>query len=478
MKNLTLLILTFLVSQAFAQESAIYQRDSIYKVNQVKARLWYSGTDKDKELTKTTYYNRAGKLIKYQLEPNEEGTQVSTYYLYDSSGRFINMVDTIRHENKTPVIEVAQYEVIHDGDMLVKMTRFHPDGSVDYIIRFSNNGKTEILYRYKKGIQVESYTTEHLNEHNEERFYGWEKVGNGNRKSTWDYRYKYEFENSRVKSYIRYDGKKKMETAKLSYSDKGLLIKIDKYTPEFFEYVYYWESISALETNEPKSLNIKDWAAEDRPREKLLQKGTGALSDAELIAILIGSGTRKMTAVELSKLMLQQSDNNLNELARLSVKDLMKMKGIGEAKAITIIAALELGRRRKEHEPSEKPKITSSQAAYELLKGDLMDLRHEEFWVLLLNRANKVIKKKRVSEGGVSGTVADPKIIFKLALEEMASGVIVAHNHPSGNLTPSQSDIDLTKKLKEAGKVMEIQLLDHVIVAGNKYMSFTDEGMI
>lgn len=233
-----------------------------------------------------------------------------------------------------------------------------------------------------------------------------------------------------------------------------------------------------METNEPKPLNIKNWAAEDRPREKLLQKGTGALSDAELIAILIGSGTRKMTAVELSKLMLQQSENNLNELARLSVKDLMKMKGIGEAKAITIIAALELGRRRKEQEPSEKPKITSSLSAYEILKGDLMDLRHEEFWVLLMNRANRVIKKKRVSEGGVSGTVADPKIIFKLALEEMASGVIVAHNHPSGNLTASQSDIDLTKKLKEAGRVMEIQLLDHIIVAGNKYMSFTDEGML
>jgi DNA repair protein RadC len=227
-----------------------------------------------------------------------------------------------------------------------------------------------------------------------------------------------------------------------------------------------------VETNEPKPLNIKNWAAEDRPREKLLQKGTGALSDAELIAILIGSGTQKMTAVELSKLILQQSENNLNELAKLSVKDLMKMKGIGEAKAITIIAALELGRRRKEQEPSEKPKITSSLSAYEILKGDLMDLRHEEFWVLVLNRANRVIKKKRISEGGVSGTVADPKIIFKLAL------VIVAHNHPSGNLTASQSDIDLTKKLKEAGKVMEIQLLDHIIVAGNKYFSFADEGMM
>jgi DNA repair protein RadC len=233
-----------------------------------------------------------------------------------------------------------------------------------------------------------------------------------------------------------------------------------------------------VDANEPKPLNIKNWAAEDRPREKLLQKGTSALSDAELIALLIGSGTRKMTAVELAKLILQESENNLNELAKLTVKDLMKMKGIGEAKAITIIAALELGRRRKDQEPTDKPKVTSSASAFELLQGDLMDLPHEEFWVLLLNRAQRVIRKKRISEGGVSGTVADPKIIFKLALEELASGVIVAHNHPSGNLTASQSDIDLTKKLKEAGKVMEIQLLDHLIIAGKKYYSFADEGLI
>ncbi len=225
-------------------------------------------------------------------------------------------------------------------------------------------------------------------------------------------------------------------------------------------------------------LNIKSWSPEDRPREKLLLKGTPALSDAELVAILIGSGTPKLSAVELSKKILLLGNNKLNELARLSVKDLMKIKGIGEAKAITNIAALELGRRRREKDPEEKPKISSSKDAFDLLKGDMMDLPKEEFWVLLLNRANRVAKKKRVSEGGVSGTVADPKIIYKMALEELASGIIVAHNHPSGNLQASQSDLDLTKKLKEAGKFLEIQLLDHIIIANQKYLSFADEGMM
>lgn len=233
-----------------------------------------------------------------------------------------------------------------------------------------------------------------------------------------------------------------------------------------------------MKVEESKSLNIKSWSPEDRPREKLLLKGTSALSEAELIAILIGSGTANMSAVEVAKKILLQGGNNLNDLAKLSVKDLMKIKGIGEAKAITIVAALELGRRRKEADVEEKPKISTSKEAFDQLKADLMDLPHEEFWVLLLNRANRVIKKKKVSEGGVSGTVADPKIIFKMALEELACGVVVAHNHPSGNLTPSQSDIGLTKKLQEAGKFLEIQLLDHVIIAGNKYFSFADEGLI
>lgn len=225
-------------------------------------------------------------------------------------------------------------------------------------------------------------------------------------------------------------------------------------------------------------LNIKSWAAEDRPREKLLLKGTAALSDAELIAILLGTGTSDMSAVDVAKSMLQQAGNNLDDLARFTVKDLMKIKGIGEAKAITIVSALELGRRRKEIGTQEKPKITASKDAYDLLKGDLMDLPYEEFWLLLLNRANRVIKKHKISLGGVHGTVADPKIIFKTALEELASGMIVAHNHPSGNLTPSQQDIDLTRKLKEAGKLLEIQLLDHLIVAGKQYYSFADEGLL
>lgn len=233
-----------------------------------------------------------------------------------------------------------------------------------------------------------------------------------------------------------------------------------------------------MNIDEARPLKIKSWSLEDRPREKLLLKGTSALSHAELIAILIGSGTSTLSAVEVAKKILQAVENNLHELAKLSVNDLMKVKGIGEAKAVTIVAALELGRRRKDIDSQEKPRITGSKDAFELLKGDLMDLPHEEFWVILLNRANRMMKKKKVSEGGVSGTVADPKIIFKFALEELASGVIVVHNHPSGNLAASQSDIDLTKKLKEAGKFLEVQLLDHLIIAGQKYYSFADEGII
>lgn len=233
-----------------------------------------------------------------------------------------------------------------------------------------------------------------------------------------------------------------------------------------------------MKIEDSKPLNIREWSPEDRPREKLLLKGTSALSEAELVAILIGSGTTKTSAVELAKKVLLLGKNNLNELARLSVKDLMKIKGIGEAKAITIVAALELGRRRKAQDVEEKPKISSSKDAFDLIQGDLMDLPHEEFWVLLLNRMHQVVKKKRISEGGVTGTVADPKIIYKLALEDLATGVIVAHNHPSGNLKPSQSDIDLTRKLNEAGKFLEVQLLDHLIIANRNYFSFADEGLI
>lgn len=228
----------------------------------------------------------------------------------------------------------------------------------------------------------------------------------------------------------------------------------------------------------PNHLKIKSWSPEDRPREKLLSKGTPALSDAELVAILLGTGTTSASAVELAKRLLRTVDNNLHELARLSVKDLMKVKGIGVAKAISIVAALELGRRRRETDPEEKPRISASKDGFEILKAHLQDIHHEEFWILLLNRANRLIKKHQISQGGVAGTVADPKIIFKLAISELASGLILAHNHPSGNLTASQADIDLTKKIKEAGKLLEIQVLDHLIVAGQKYFSFADEGML
>ncbi|MBS1505784.1 MAG: DNA repair protein RadC [Bacteroidetes bacterium] len=233
-----------------------------------------------------------------------------------------------------------------------------------------------------------------------------------------------------------------------------------------------------MKIEDGQSLNIKSWSPEDRPREKLLLKGTSALSDAELIAILLGSGTTKLSAVDVAKKVLAHVDNNLDSLAKLTVKELMKAKGIGEARAITIVAALELGRRRKDQSPDEKPKIDGSKTAVELIRGELMDLPHEEFWVLLLNRANRLIKKKKISEGGVSGTVADPKIIFKLAVEELASAIIVAHNHPSGNMKPSESDITLTKKIKEAGKLLDISLLDHLIIARDKYYSFADEGVI
>jgi DNA repair protein RadC len=232
--------------------------------------------------------------------------------------------------------------------------------------------------------------------------------------------------------------------------------------------------------NEPAvtPLKIKSWSPEDRPREKLLAKGTPVLSDAELVAILIGTGTTTTSAVELAKRVLRTVDNNLHELARLSVKDLTKVKGIGEAKAISIIAALELGRRRKDAGVDERLRVAGSRDCFDILKPHLQDIQHEEFWVLLLNRANRLIKKCQISQGGVAGTVADPKIIFKQAISELASGIILAHNHPSGNLTASQADLDLTKKIVAAGKLLEIQVLDHLIIAGQKYFSFADEGLL
>ncbi|CAN5826252.1 DNA repair protein RadC [soil metagenome] len=227
-----------------------------------------------------------------------------------------------------------------------------------------------------------------------------------------------------------------------------------------------------------RNLVIKSWAEEDRPREKLLLKGKAALSDAELIGILIGSGTPKLTAVDVAKLILNAVNNDLNELAKLSVNDLTKHPGIGEAKAITIVSALELGRRRKETAAVAKTKITCSTDIYEYIRPQLQDLPHEEFWVILLNRANVVMKKMPVSTGGVAGTVADPKIIFKQAIESLASAVILVHNHPSGNLKPSSADITLTKKMKEAGTFLDLPILDHIIFADSGYYSFADEGVL
>ncbi|MGB0917743.1 MAG: RadC family protein [Flavobacteriales bacterium] len=222
---------------------------------------------------------------------------------------------------------------------------------------------------------------------------------------------------------------------------------------------------------------IRSWAEDDRPREKLLLKGRAALSDAELIAILIGSGSADETAVGLSKRILASFDNQLSQLAKLSVKDLTQFKGIGEAKAISIIAALELGRRRKDTESSKRVKITSSQTAFDVVYPHLGDLNHEEFWVIFLNRANEVIGKENISKGGVSGTVVDPKVVFKQAVQFPASAIILAHNHPSGNLKPSQADHQLTKKLKEAGKALDIPVLDHLIIGERDYFSFVDESV-
>lgn len=227
-----------------------------------------------------------------------------------------------------------------------------------------------------------------------------------------------------------------------------------------------------------KNIAISSWAEEDRPREKLILKGRSVLTNAELLAIIIGSGSRNESAVELAKRILASVNNDLFAIGKLSIKDLLKFKGIGEAKAISIIASLELGRRRKNSEKSDTKKITSSKDAYDELKELFYDLDHEQFWVLLLSRANKVIVKKQISSGGVAGTVVDNKLIFKTALEHLASGIILAHNHPSGNLKPSKADIDITKKIMEAGKNLDINILDHLVISDKGYTSLVDEGYV
>jgi DNA repair protein RadC len=226
------------------------------------------------------------------------------------------------------------------------------------------------------------------------------------------------------------------------------------------------------------SISIKNWSEDDRPREKLMLKGKSVLSDAELIAILIGSGSRNESAVELSKKILASVANNLNELGKLNLSQLCNFKGIGEAKAVTIIAAMELARRRRSEEVIELTKITSSKIIFEIMQPIIGELPHEEFWVLYLNNANKVIAKNQLSKGGMTGTVVDVRIIFKSALESGAVGILLCHNHPSGNLKPSEADIEITKKVKTAGKSLDINVLDHLIITQNGYYSFADEGIL
>ena len=224
-------------------------------------------------------------------------------------------------------------------------------------------------------------------------------------------------------------------------------------------------------------LSIKSWAEEDRPREKMLLKGKAALTDAELIAILIGSASVGDNAIELSKRILSSVNDNLSELGKRSIKELMKFKGVGEAKAITIAAAVEIGRRRQFSDMTQRDSITTSRDIYDVMLPKMIDLQYEEFWILMLNQASQIMGQTRISMGGVTGTVVDSKMVFKPAVEALSPSIILVHNHPSGNLKPSQLDIDLTRKLREAGKVLDIRVLDHVIVTYSGYYSFKDEGL-
>mgnify|MGYP002624174143 FL=1 len=224
--------------------------------------------------------------------------------------------------------------------------------------------------------------------------------------------------------------------------------------------------------------SIKNWATEDRPREKMLEKGRETLSDAELIAILIGSGNSKESAVDLSRRILKDVDDNLIQLSQLTINELMSYNGIGEAKAISIAAAMELGRRRRFAETVRQPTVNNSKDAFEYFYMKVSDIRHEQFWVMLLSSTNKVIKIVKISDGGLNMTMADPKRIFKIALENNALAVVLCHNHPSGNVNPSDSDKTLTRNIINCGKILEIKILDHIIIGIDKYFSFADSGLI
>lgn len=228
-------------------------------------------------------------------------------------------------------------------------------------------------------------------------------------------------------------------------------------------------------TDYEPNLTIKAWAEEDRPREKLMKNGKETLSNAELIAILLGSGSRNDTAVELGRKILNGAADNLKELGKISVSELMNYPGVGEAKAISIVAALELGRRRQSISSLDKQQIQGSQDAYALLGAQLADLPHEEFWVVYLNRSNKILRSERVGQGGVAGTVADVRIILKNSLNQLASSIILFHNHPSGNANPSDADRSLTRKIKQAAELIDVKVLDHLIVTGDSYYSFADQ---
>ncbi|MBP6390704.1 MAG: DNA repair protein RadC [Flavobacteriales bacterium] len=226
------------------------------------------------------------------------------------------------------------------------------------------------------------------------------------------------------------------------------------------------------------NLTIPEWASDDRPRERLMRQGPGALSDAELLAILIRTGTVRASALDLAKQALHLAGNDLGQLGRLTVTQFTQVKGLGEAKAIAIVAALELGRRRRDGVPERRERITSSIQADLLLRAHLADLPHEEFWLILLDRANGLLGKVRVSQGGMHGTVADPKIIFREAMEKRAAGVILAHNHPSGRAVPSEEDLRLTRKLVDGGRVLDIAVQDHMIITASGYYSFADNGTL